>query len=362
MSRGGTARVGLAALVVGALAGAGAVLLSSRGPERTPTPPVPLGAEERSVIDTFRRVAPSVVYITTLDVRRDVFTLDVTAVPRGTGSGFVWDASGHIVTNFHVVTSADALQVTLADQTSHPARIVGLAPDVDLAVLRIDAPRERLSPILVGTSQDLQVGQRALAIGNPFGLDHSLTVGVISALERTIESVTGREIPGVVQTDASINPGNSGGPLLDSAGRLIGVSTAIQSPSGASAGIGFAVPVDTVRRVVPQLIEHGRVIRPRIGLRVAGDSLNRRLGLEGLLVLAVEPGGPADRAGILGSGRDRRGRIILGDELLALGGQALRTADHLTLALEAHDVGATVSVRLRRGGDVREVELTLAAP
>ncbi|MCZ6452167.1 MAG: trypsin-like peptidase domain-containing protein, partial [Deltaproteobacteria bacterium] len=218
------------------------------------TPRGKLSVEESLTIALFRKASPSVVNITTLTVRRDVFTLNLLEIPEGTGSGFVWDNAGHIVTNYHVIQNADVAQVTLADQSTLKARRIGVAPDKDLAVLQIDVAKSRLRPIPIGSSNNLRVGQKVYAIGNPFGLDQTLTTGVISALGREIESVTRRPIRGVIQTDAAINPGNSGGPLLDSAGRLIGVNTQIFSPSGASVGIGFAIPVDTVNRVVPQLI------------------------------------------------------------------------------------------------------------
>jgi len=230
---------------------------------RAVTPRGPLLAEEQSQIEVFRKTSPSVVHITTLETQRDFFSLNVQQVPRGTGTGFVWDERGHIVTNFHVIQNGNGARVTLADQSAYNAELVGAFPDRDLAVLRIQAPREKLPPIPVGTSRDLLVGQRVYAIGNPFGLDQTLTTGIVSALNREIESVNQRTIRGVIQTDAAINPGNSGGPLLDSAGRLIGVNTAIYSPSGASAGIGFAIPVDEVNRIVPRLIRDGAAATAR---------------------------------------------------------------------------------------------------
>ena len=236
---------------------------------RVVTPRGDLAAEEKSNIELFRLSSPSVVYITRLAMRRDRFSLNMFEIPQGTGSGFVWNNLGHIITNFHVVQGTSSLRITLADNSEWDARVVGVSPDQDLAVLFINAPRTRLKPIAIGQSANLQVGQRVFAIGNPFGLDQTLTTGIISALGREIDGVSGRKISGVIQTDAAINPGNSGGPLLDSAGRLIGVNTAIFSPSGSNAGIGFAVPVDTVNRVAPQLIRHGRVIRPGLGIHVA---------------------------------------------------------------------------------------------
>jgi S1-C subfamily serine protease len=224
--------------------------------------------------------------------------LNLYQIPQGTGSGFVWDTKGNIITNFHVIQNADAAQVTLADQSNWKAQVVGVAADKDLAVLRIDAPSNRLRPIPLGTSKELQVGQSVFAIGNPFGLDQSLTTGVISALGREIDSVTRRPIQGVIQTDAAINPGNSGGPLLDSAGRLIGVNTQIFSPSGASAGIGFAIPVDTVNRIVPELIRSGKIIRPGLGVELAEEQIAKKIGVSGVVIVDVARGGPAAKAGI----------------------------------------------------------------
>jgi S1-C subfamily serine protease len=213
-----------------------------------------LGTDEQSTIDRFKDVSSSVVHVTNVAVRQDPYSQRVRDIPRGTGTGFIWDTDGFIVTNYHVVDGANKVQVILADHSTYESGQIWGYPDMDLAVIRIDAPKQKLKPIDLGTSHDLQVGQKTLAIGNPFGLDQTLTTGVVSALDREIESNSGRPIKGVIQTSAPINPGNSGGPLLDSAGRLIGVNTAILSPSGASAGIGFAIPVDEVNRVVPQLI------------------------------------------------------------------------------------------------------------
>jgi S1-C subfamily serine protease len=266
---------------------------------RAVTPRGPLAADELAHVELFRKASPSVVHITSLGVQRDLFSMNVQQVPRGTGTGFVWDGQGHIVTNFHVIQGANGARVTLADQSSFDAQLVGAFPDRDLAVLRIEAPREKLPPIVVGTSRDLLVGQRVYAIGNPFGLDQTLTTGIVSALNREIESFNSRTIRGVIQTDAAINPGNSGGPLLDSAGRLIGVNTQIASPSGASAGIGFAIPVDEVNRIVPRLIKDGRFVRPALGVSAGSANLQRALGLpKGVVVVQVTPGGPAARAGV----------------------------------------------------------------
>jgi S1-C subfamily serine protease len=320
-----------------------------------------LSADEQATIELFRQASPSVVYITSLAIQRDIFSLNLFEIPRGTGSGFIWDQDGHIITNFHVIQGASGARVTLADHSDWDAQLVGADPDHDLAVLFISAPKRSLKPIAVGTSADLQVGQKVFAIGNPFGLDQTLTTGIISALGREITAVTGRTISGVIQTDAAINPGNSGGPLLDSTGRLIGVNTAIYSPSGSSAGIGFAVPVDTVNRVAPQLIRHGRVIRPGLGVRVADDAIARRLNLPGVLIMQVEKDSPAARAGMRGTRRDASGRWQIGDVIIALGERRIRTSDDLLDALDAHQVGETVTVVIVRDHTRRRVLVTLLA-
>ncbi len=261
---------------------------------RPVTPRGSLDAMEKTTIAIFRQNSPSVVHITTLvNTATDVFGFNVQQVPEGTGSGFVWDKQGRIVTNFHVIRGADVAQVVLADHSTWKAHLVGASPEGDLAVLSIAAPADRLQPIMVGSSHELEVGQSVYAIGNPFGLDHTLSTGIVSALGRVISSQSGHTIKGVIQIDAPINPGNSGGPLLDSAGRLIGVNTAIVSPSGAFAGIGFAMPVDRVNRVVTELIRHGKIIRPALGIEPVPDQWVAKLGLRGVLVLAVAPDGPA---------------------------------------------------------------------
>jgi S1-C subfamily serine protease len=273
----------------------------------------------------------------------------------------VWDRNGHIVTNFHVIEGGNAFSVTLADQSTWDAKVIGQAPDKDLAVLRIDAPPEKLQPLSVGDSHDLMVGQTVLAVGNPFGLDHSLTVGVVSALGRELTAPNGRTIHDIIQTDAAINPGNSGGPLLDSRGRLVGVNSAIYSPSGASAGIGFAVPVDTVKRLIPQLITHGRPIQPGIGISPMSDSVARRLRLSGVIVYEVVSGSPADQAGVEGLAQDRAGRVVLGDRIVAVDGAAVTSTDDLMHRFEQAGVGARVRLRLNRNGKERELDLTLVA-
>jgi S1-C subfamily serine protease len=329
---------------------------------RAVTPRGTLAADEQANIDLFKRLSPSVVHITTLSTERDLFSMNVTQVPRGTGTGFVWDASGHIVTNFHVIQSANAAKVTLADQSVFAAKLVGAFPDRDLAVLKIDAPKAKLPPIPIGTSRDLQVGQRVYAIGNPFGLDQTLTTGIVSALNREIDSFNGRTIRGVVQTDAAINPGNSGGPLLDSAGRLIGVNTQIASPSGASAGIGFAIPVDEVNRIVPRLIRDGRFVRPAIGITAGSPNLQRVLKLpNGVAIVQVIAGTPAARAGLQAFRRGERGTVLAGDVITAINEQPIADLDDMLALLEQYQPGDTVTLSLWRSGATRKQPVVLGS-
>lgn len=316
-------------------------------------------ASEQATVDLFRDASPSVVYITTLTRRRDFFTLNIQEIPSGTGSGFIWDDAGHVITNFHVIENSDRFDVTLADQSTWPATRVGVAPGKDLAVLKIEAPAELLRALPIGSSENLLVGQTVFAIGNPFGLDQTLTTGVISAVGRTITSRDETRIEDVIQTDAAINPGNSGGPLLDSSGRLIGVNTLIYSPSGASAGIGFAIPVDTINWVVPDLIEYGQIRRPVLGIYPLSNSLARRWGIEGVMFSSVDPNGSADRAGLLPVLRDRRGRILPGDIIIAIDGEEILSRGDLTLILEKRDVGDRVEVSFIRDGQRRSVSVTL---
>ena len=319
-----------------------------------------LAGDEQNTIDIFRSAAPSVVYITSIAVRRNLFSLNVYEIPQGTGSGFIWDRQGRIVTNFHVISDASRLEVTLADHSSWKASLGGAAPDRDLAVLQITAPASKLQPIAVGESNNLLVGQKVFAIGNPFGLDQTLTTGIVSALGREITAVTGRTIHDVIQTDAAINPGNSGGPLLDSAGRLIGVNTAIYSPSGASSGIGFAVPVGEVNRVVPQIISKGKVLRPGLGVTLANRSLTGDLGLEGVLVLKVVSGSAAEQAGLRGTSQVGDG-LVLGDIILAVNGRKVTDYDSLRDEIERYEVGASVLLTLLRDEATAEVSVQLEA-
>ena len=317
-----------------------------------------LAEDEKNTIGVFEEVSPSVVYITSIEVRRSIFSLNVYEIPQGTGSGFVWDKEGRIVTNFHVIGDASRVEVTLGDNSVYKGIMVGAAPDKDIAVLQISAPADELRPIPLGDSESLLVGQKVFAIGNPFGLDHTITSGIVSALDREITAVTGRTIQGVIQTDAAINPGNLGGPLLDSAGRLIGVNTAIYSPSGGSAGIGFAVPVDVVNRVVPEVIRHGRMIRPGIGVTLASERIARRLDIDGLLVINVQPGSTADKAGIRET-QQVRGKIILGDIILAVNGVPVESYDDLRNELDRHHIGDEVTLIILRGEEHIEVKVRL---
>jgi len=356
---------GLAALVVAAAAagfpGAEARAAGGPGEPRPVTPRGPLGADEQAVIALFESARGSVVFITTTERVINPWTRNVFQVPRGSGSGFFWDERGHVVTNAHVVAGAASARVRLADGRAFDAVLVGASPAHDLAVLRVTVTGERPRPLPLGTSHDLRVGQSVFAIGNPFGLDWTLTTGIVSALDRELPGEGGGIIERLIQTDAAINPGNSGGPLLDSAGRLIGVNTAIYSPSGASAGIGFAVPVDTVNRVVPRLIAHGRFIRPTLGVRVEEQinaALSARTGIAGVFVLEVEPGSPAERAGVRPARLQRDGSIVPGDVIVALSGRPLRRVADLLAALDERSPGESVTASLLREG--RPVELTLA--
>lgn len=325
----------------------------SKKPTRT------LNSDEQQVIQHFEKLSPSVVFVTNLGVRRVGFSRDITSIPQGTGSGFVWDASGTIITNFHVVRGAQDVEVTLADGSVWKAKPIGFEPEKDLAVIKIDAPADKLSPIPIGTSSDLKVGQSVMAIGNPFGLDHTLTTGIISGLDREIRSPTKHPIQGVIQTDAAINPGNSGGPLLDSNGRLIGMNTAIFSPSGAYAGIGFAVPVDTIGRMVPEILKFGKVTKPGIGVSIASRAVTRRLNIDGVLILSITPGSPAEKIGLQPTRRAPHGGVVLGDILIRVDGQKLKDVDDLFRYLDRKEVGDKVTLEYLREQEVKKAEVTL---
>lgn len=333
--------------------------------------PLSLGArteDERNSTSVFKAAAPATVFVTQSQVVYDRFSMRATEAPAGTGSGFIWDEDGHIVTNCHValpnceLRTAPKLKVTLYDQKEYPATLVGHDPAKDIAVLKIDAPT-KLTPLRrPPRGYELQVGQKTLAIGNPFGLDHTLTVGVVSALDREVRGVGGLTIRDMVQTDAAINPGNSGGPLLNSAGELIGMNTLIFSASGSSAGIGFAVPVTTINRLVPQLIRSGRPERVGLGVRVLSDSQARRLGVKGVVIRKVPKGSPAATAG-LRTLVDPRGRGDLTfDAIVAIGENRIENFDDLYGALETYSAGDTVDVMIERhpGKKVETVKVELA--
>jgi S1-C subfamily serine protease len=328
-------------------------------------PPAPIVArgdekeEQRTNIAVYEKAAPSVVHVTRLAAVRDRATLSLEKVPAGSGSGFVWDNKGHIVTNYHVIEKVSfGVSVTLADGSTWPAQVIDAYPNQDLAVLWIAAPKDKLRPITVGSSHDLQVGQRAFAIGNPFGLDQTLTTGVVSALGREIQSPGGRRIKGVIQTSAPINPGNSGGPLLDSAGRLIGVTTAIVSPSGASAGVGFAIPADDVNRIVSGAVAKPQTLRAALGVTLAPDDVRQQLGVKGPLILDVLRGSAAEKAGLRPT---RLNQGVAGDEILAIGPDAVNSRQEILKALAKHKVGEPVAVTIRRNERLMTVTVTLEA-
>jgi 2-alkenal reductase len=321
---------------------------------RTVEPRGELANFEKATIDIFDRAAPSVVYIFTENAVRGFFGMR--EVRQGAGSGFLWDAYGHVVTNYHVIKGAQRIQVRLDSGEAIDATYVGGSEDYDLAVVRLRSMPSDVQPIPVGSSNDLRVGQAVFAIGNPFGLSRTLTTGVISALDRRLPTQTGREVVGVIQTDAAINPGNSGGPLIDSAGRLIGVNTAIISGSGSSAGIGFAVPADVVNQVVPVLITKGKVPRPGIGIVILDDETTAGLGVVGVVIDRVMPGSSSEQAGLQGIDYNNR---ILGDIILSVDGQQVTNIGEFVRRLQKYQIGQTVSLTVKRGDQVRDVEVTI---
>jgi 2-alkenal reductase len=316
------------------------------------TPAGKLSDWESSNIELFQAAGASVAYITTEQVRFNPFR--GASVAQGAGSGFIWDQAGHVVTNFHVIEGAATVYVELSAGDPMPARVIGGAPEYDVAVVRLRNPPRDLQPLPIGTSKSLSVGQATFAIGNPFGLSRTLTTGIVSAVERHLPTAQGREIRGVIQTDAAINPGNSGGPLLDSSGRLIGVNTAIISESGSWAGIGFAIPVDLINRVVPQIIQQGRAPLPGIGIAPADERVAAQLGVRGVVVLGVRRGSPADQAGIRPF--DPRSGTV-GDIIVAADGQRTQTAADLAAVLEAAGIGNDVTLKVIRGDAERDVKV-----
>lgn len=341
------------------VAGLAEAKLSATPREVTPRGVLP--AAEQTMIDLFEASKESVVHISTRERIFNPWTRSVRDMPHGTGTGFIWDDQGHVITNAHVIEGASSAFVRLADGRVFAARLVGVDPSHDLAVLHIDVKKDPPPPLPIGTSHDLQVGQRVLAIGNPFGLDWTLTAGIISALGRKMPGKGGM-MRNLIQTDAAINPGNSGGPLLDSAGRLVGVNSAIYSPSGAYAGIGFAIPVDTVNRVVPQLIRRGRYAPPTLGVMTdpRADALARRQGIEGALILRVQPGSPADRAGLRPARIARNGQLLPGDAIIGLDGRRIASSTELHAALDMYRAGDRVELKVRRAGKIATFEITLA--
>jgi S1-C subfamily serine protease len=320
--------------------------------------------DEENNIEIFKRSSPSVVHITNSRLVRSFYSLNPQEVPQGTGTGFIWNQEGYIVTNFHVIQQANVVTVTLQDGTSYEAVPIGSDPDKDLAVLRINAPEAELSPVILGDSSLLEVGRKVIAIGNPFGLDTTMTVGVVSALGREIDSISRRKIRDVIQTDAAINPGNSGGPLLNSLGQLVGVNTAIYSPSGANSGIGFAIPVNIVKRIVPELITFGRVQTPILGItHIPQPDYYRELwGIEGVIVMDVVPGADPAQVGMRGLKRVQRGRIQLGDVIFEIDGESVSNEDDYANIMEQHRAGDVVNIKTRRDNRVMNYDIELKAP
>lgn len=321
-----------------------------------------LAEDEKSTIELFENSRDSVVFITTRQRVMDAWTRNIFSVPSGTGSGFIWDDLGHIITNLHVIKGASEAIVRLADGRDYKASLVGASPAHDIAVLKIGIGFQRPAPVPLGSSHDLKVGQKVFAIGNPFGLDWTLTTGIVSALDRSLPGSDGRTIDNLIQTDAAINPGNSGGPLLDSAGRLIGINTAIYSPSGASAGIGFSVPVDTVNRVVPQIISRGKYIRPALGITVDGKLNNRlieRLKVSGVVILTISPGSAADSAGLKGATMTPEGNIVANDIIVAVEQKPVDSVEKLLARIDGYKVGDTIQLTVLRKGEEIVVPVTL---
>jgi S1-C subfamily serine protease len=321
-------------------------------------------SDEQNTIGIFQRTSPSVVFISTTETRVNPWNRTTSEIPSGTGSGFIWDNQGHVVTNFHVIRNSSFAAIRLSDQRTYNATLVGASPRHDLAVLKINVPIDIPDPVPIGTSKDLLVGQKVYAIGNPFGLDYTLTTGIISALGRSIDSEAGGRIESLIQTDAAINPGNSGGPLLDSAGRLIGINTAIFSPSGSSSGIGFAIPVDNVNRVIPQLISTGRYTRPVLGVQMDeryNSAIKRRYDIDGVVVLGVTPNSGADRAGLI-SLKQQNGSGALGDVIQQINGRVVNTVDDFLDILDEYNAGDEVELTLLRGSSNVKVMVSLTSP
>lgn len=318
---------------------------------------------ETKTIEIYRKAVPSTVNVTNIKHARNFYHGEV-EIPQGAGSGFVWDQAGHIITNFHVVQGGNSFVVTFYnDPKQYKAKLIGTAQDKDIAVLKLEEKPNKLSPIETGSSKDLLVGQYSFAIGSPFGLDYTLTTGVISALGRKIDGIGGVKINDMIQTDAAINMGNSGGPLLDSSAKLIGMNTVIFSTSGSSAGLGFAVPADTIKMIVPQLIKHGKVIRPGLGIAIVPESMKNRLlqGSKGIIISHVDPKGSAGKAGLQGLTQDRFGRMYLGDIITNVDGQEVNSLDDIYQVLDKKKIGDSVEVKFRREGKTQAAKVILQA-
>jgi S1-C subfamily serine protease len=319
-----------------------------------------LSNDEKNIIEVYKRFSPSVVYIANAANANSRFSLNILQIPRGTGSGFVWDHDGHIVTNYHVIEGADSIMVRLHDQSSWRAHVVGVDAENDIAVISIGAPKNLLQPVIIADSSALQVGQRVIAIGNPFGLDTTLTVGYISALGRQITTEEGWHIDGLIQTDAAINPGNSGGPLLDSFGRVVGINTAILSPSGTNSGIGFSVPVDSVNEIVPHLIANGKVPYAFLGVSVLPPHVEKLFHEEGMVIGGIVEKSPAEKAGLKGIQQDRRGEYIVNDVIKSVNDVPVKNGEELVdLLRKKYKPGDTVTLQVQRQENQIEVKVSL---
>jgi len=348
--------------VLGALLVVGALLLHVAVAAAEQPIPAGLTSDEQNTIRVFREASRSVVFIVNHQRIRQPFSSTEVERAVGTGSGFILSEDGTILTNAHVVEGASSVTVILADRTQLSAKPIGIAPDKDVALIQVQPPAQGLTPLKLGDSDGLIVGQKVMAIGNPFGLDHTLTVGVISALNRETEAPTGRKIRGVIQTDAAINPGNSGGPLLNSSGKVIGMNSAIVSQSGGSVGIGFAIPVNMIRKLIPQLRKYGRVVRPLLGILVANNEFADTLGISGCIVMQVLPNSVAQKAGLRGILRGADGSVLLGDVIYKLDDFPLNNSDDLLNALEQFSPGDTVTLHTHYRGAERTYRVQLAAP
>ncbi|MBL0691661.1 MAG: trypsin-like peptidase domain-containing protein [SAR324 cluster bacterium] len=317
--------------------------------------------DEQNNIDVFQNSKDSVVYVSNTQLKRNLFSLDLLKVPAGTGTGFIWDRNGTIVTNYHLVSRANEIKVRLSNLEVYNATVIGIAPESDVAVLKIDLPRIKSKPIIRGDSANLQVGSKVLAIGNPFGLDQTLTVGIISALGRQIRSPSGKIVSGVIQTDAAINPGNSGGPLINSLGKVIGMNSAILSNSGNNVGVSFAIPINILKKIVPQLIEYGRVLHPVLGIRIIDDSIASRYSIKGVIVSQVIKGSGAEKAGIKGIVEGADGSFYLGDVIIAIDDYVVQSSEDIYQILENYELEDSVKVTTKRDGNQLFFTVTLSA-